>query len=585
MAQLAAALDLQSRNGVDAKWEALAKLEALAEEVGANLARNKANKALRRAVHAWKRGDFPRAAQLALEAVNADESYGPAYHLLAMALERMGFRHKALVTYERALALSPDNPNILLDLGLAAWRLDMPDVAEKLFRRFIDERPNSPLGYNNLGSILAQTDKSSIAIEILRDAIYRMPSEAMLWNTIATLLAEDGRIQESLVFYHEAIRLEPTHRRSIHNLGYAYLHMGLMSEALECFDEALVDMADPTDRLEARYTRSICLIGMGRLEEGFEEYEVRADELFRAHAPHMLKAPVWNGEPLEGKRLLVCAEQGLGDELMLANTLPDLARAVGPTGKLQIAVNQRLVPLFQRAFPEADVGVFEDRVAVNADGRQTVRYVPFAVEDGEPDYYVRMGSTMRLLRKRIEDFPKQAVLKPDPARVEHYRGLLRARGNKPTVGFAWRSMMMAGKRAKYYSTLDQWEPLLKTPGVRFVNVQYGDCTQELTDVASKSGIEIEVIDGLDLTHDIEGAAALSAALDLVISPSTASAAIAGSIGTEVWFVNPCRAWTQLGTDHVPFFPKTRAFFPAEYRDWPTVISVACRELRTRLGQD
>jgi tetratricopeptide (TPR) repeat protein len=584
MAQMAAAYPLQLRTGADAKWEALAKLEALGEEAEACLARNKANGILRRAIKAWRRGNYPRTAKLALEAVNADETHGLAYHLLAMALERMGYLHKALVTYQRAVELSPDNPNILLDLGLTAWHMQMGNVAEAFFRRFIALRPDSALGYNNLGAILADQDQSTIAVDILRDAIYRMPSQAMLWNTLATVLAEDGRVQESVVFYEEALRLDPSFRRSNHNVGFAYLHMGKLKEALESIDKALEDLPDPMDRLEGRHTRSVCLMGMGRLEEGFEEYEVRIDEMFRAYVPHVLKAPLWKGEPLDGKRLLVCAEQGLGDELMLANTVPDLASAVGPTGKLLIGVNYRLVSLFARSFPDAEVGVFEDKTLVGPDGQQTVRYVPFATKDGEPDYYIRMGSTLRYLRKRVEDFPERTLLKADPERVEHYRALLAAKNDKPKIGLCWRSMMLTGKRAKYYSTLDQWGSVLTTPGLHFVNVQYGDCTQELADVCAKFGVEIDVIDGLDLTYDIEGAAALSAALDLVISPATASAAIAGSVGTEVWFVNPCRMWTQLGTERVPFYPRTRTFYPENYGAWTDIIPVVGRELGAWLAK-
>ncbi|HUO99805.1 MAG TPA: tetratricopeptide repeat protein [Rhizomicrobium sp.] len=583
MLQNTAVRELLNRTGMDAKMEALAKLEALTEQAEADLVREKAKGPLRRAVKAWKRGNYPRTAQLALEAVDLDQNYAYAYHLLGMALERMGYLHKALVTYERAFELEPDNADFMLDLGMTAWGMQMREVAEKLFRRYIAMRPESPLGYNNLASILADSNQSTIAVEVLRDAIHRMPSEPILWNTLATLLAEDGRVQESFVFYEEALRLDPAYFRCFHNLGYAYLHLGMMEKTLDAAERALERLPDPRERLEARYMRSVSLMGMGRLEEGFEEYEVRIDPLFHAHVPHMLKAPLWQGEPLEGKRLLVCGEQGLGDEIMLANAVPDLARAVGPAGKLQIAVNYRLVPLFKRSFPDAEVGVFEDKTHVNPDGQITVRYVPFATKEGEPDYYIRMGSTLRLLRKHIEDFPDQALLKPDRERVAAYRAQLRAKDDRPTIGICWRSMRLVDKRGKYYSALDQWGPVLTLPGVRFVNVQYGNCAQELVETCRKLGTEIEEIDGLDLTNDIDGAAALSAALDLVISPSTASAAIAGAVGTEVWFVNPCRMWTQLGTNRVPFYPKTRAFSPPGFADWPEVIARVGGELQTWLS--
>ena len=256
---------------------------------------------------------------------------------------------------------------------------------------------------------------------------------------------------------------------------------------------------------------------------------------------------------------------------MFANTLPDLQRAVGPQGKLQIAIDPRLASLFQRSFPGAEIGTCEDRAILDKDGNMVVRLVPFAVKDGEPDFYVLMGSTMRVLRKRLKDFPHEAYLKPDSARVEHFRKTLHAEGAGPLVGICWRSMMLGPKRAKYYSTLDKWGPILKTPGVRFVNLQYGDCADELAQARDLFGIDIKTIEGLDLTNDIDGAAALSAALDLMISAPTAAAAIAGSVGTEVWFLTAGRTWPQLGTDEYPWYRKSRVFSPAKFADWNELI--------------
>jgi len=571
MAQVIAARSMGSLAGMDAKLEALARLEALAEEIDAALARKKSNGLLRRAIKAWRRGDIVRAGQLSLEATSVDETNAKAFHVLAMSLERMGHLHKALVTYERSFALDPEDPELLINLGLTAWNLKMSKGAEKMFRLYIAARPDSPLGYNNLGSVQGDMGQPTTAIETLRDAIHLMPTEPILWNSLATVLAEDGRAEESLVFYREAIRLEPTFARLYHNLGYAYSHLGMLGEALEAYDLALTHVVDPAEIIETRHSRSICLIGMGQLEEGFSEYEIRNNERFRAYVHHMTKAPIWKGEALEGKRLLVVGEQGLGDEFMFANTLPDLARAVGPSGKLQIAVDPRLVSLFQRSYPDAEVGAYDDRTLIDKDGNKSLRFIQFAVEKGEPDFYAPMGTTLHVLRKRLKDFPHQAYLTPDPVRVEQYRNILRASREKPTVGICWRSMMLNAKRAKYYSALEMWGPILKTPGVRFVNLQYGDCADELSRAREMHGIDIQTIDGLDLTNDIDGAAALSAALDLVISAPTAAAATAAGVGTEVWFLTAGRTWPQLGTDEFPWYRKSRVFSPTKFGDWNELI--------------
>ncbi|MGD0190991.1 MAG: tetratricopeptide repeat protein [Rhizomicrobium sp.] len=578
MAYAAVAPSLGSLAGAGAQQSAIARLEALVEERDAAIARRKSNGIVRRSIKAWRRGDIARAGQLALAATEADETNAQAFHILAMALERMGHLHKALVTYEHAFKLDPHDPDLLLNLGLTAWNQKLIPEAEKMFRLFIGAKPDSPLGYNNLGTIQSDMGKSTVAIETLRAAIYRMPAEAILWNSLATVLAENGRADESLVFYKEAIRLQPTLARPYHNIGFAYSHLGMLEEALEAYDSALTYATDPTERIEGTHSRSVCLIGMGRIEDGFKDYEIRNNPRFRAYVHHVLKAPQWAGEPLDGKRLLVVGEQGLGDEFMFANVIPDLARAVGPTGRLQIAVDPRLIALFQRSWPLAQVGTYDDRKIVDPDHSQEIRFIPWATVDGEPDYFIQMGSAVPHFRKRIEDFPHEAFLVPDPARVAEFRERLSAFGPGPYVGVCWRSMMMGAKRSKYYSALDHWAPVFKVSGATFVNVQYGDVTDELAHARDTQGVDIRVFGDLDLKNDIDGAAALSAALDLVISAPTAAAATAASVGTEVWFLTAGRTWPQLGTGEFPWYAKTTVLSPDKFADWQGLMPLVAEKL-------
>jgi len=577
MAVATALKSIDSLSGVDAKMAALERLERLFDQTASQNERHKSNIALKRAVRIWRRGDIVRATQWALKAVETDDTNPKAFHLLAMGLERMGHVHKALVTYERAFQLDPADPELLVNLGLTAWNLKMIEGAAKLFELYIAACPDSPLGYNNLGSVLCDLGRPDEGIEILRAAIYRMPGEAILWNSLGTVLAEAGRADESLIFYQEAIRLQPSFARGYHNLGYAYQHLGKLEEALTNYGLALDHVTDPTERLEASHSRSICMIGAGKLEDGFREYEIRNNERFRAYTHHVIKAPYWNGEPVEGLKLLLVGEQGLGDEFMFANILPDVIRDLGPDGKLQIAVDPRLIPLFQRSFPAAEVGSYEDRTLIDKDGNKALRFVPFADKDNVPDMWALMGSALGKYRKSLGDFPHQQFLIPDPARVDEFRARLAKLPGKK-VGVCWRSMMLGAKRAKYFSDIEGWAPLLKTPGVSFVNLQYGDCADELARAAERHGIVIHQMEGLDLRDDIDGAAALSAALDLVLSAPTAAAATAASVGTDVWFITAGRAWPQLGTEEYPWYAKTRVLWPEKFGDWGNLMPRVAAEL-------
>src|SRR3954467_7982089 len=222
MAQAAPLQSIDSLSGVDAKMQALDRLEQLTDELSIEISRHKSNIALKRAIRYWRRGDIVKAGQWALKSTDVDGTNAKAFHVLAMALERMGHLHKALVTYERAFELDPEDPELLINLGLTAWNLKLTRGAEQMFRLYIASCPDSPLGYNNLGSVQSDMGQPDIAIDTLRAALFQMPDQAILWNSLATVLAEEGRADESIVFYEEAARLEPGFARAYHNLGYAY---------------------------------------------------------------------------------------------------------------------------------------------------------------------------------------------------------------------------------------------------------------------------------------------------------------------------------------------------------------------------
>ena len=365
---------------------------------------------------------------MALEAVTADDANPKGYHVLAMALERMGHVHKALVTYERALELDPNDPELLINLGLTAWNLKIREGAAQLFRLYIAACPDSPLGYNSLGSVQSDMGDTNTAIATLSDAIRRMPQEPILWNSLATVLAEEGKAEESLVFYHEATRLAPDFARLYHNLGYAYSHLGQLEDALAAYDKALAYASDPAEILESRHSRSICLIGMGRLEEGFAEYEIRNDVRFRSFVNHLLKAPLWQGEELEGKRILIIGEQGLGDELMFRGhpaRHPTRRGAAGQAADRGRSAPGDAVPALLSRCRCRQL----QRPHLARQGRQQTAALGAVPErHGRARFHAPMGSTLHILRKRLEDFPHRAFLVPDPERVEHFRAQLAAPG-------------------------------------------------------------------------------------------------------------------------------------------------------------
>ena len=292
--------------------------------------------------------------------------------------------------------------------------------------------------------------------------------------------------------------------------------------------------------------RALTLMASGRLKEGYEAYEVRLDPVMPDAIAIVADGPRWTpDQPLEGKRILAMGEQGVADEFIFANMIPDLIRAVGPEGQVFLAVEPRLVSIFQRSFPGAVVGAHQ---AVRKAGR-LIRFAPFMQEHGAVDGWLPMASLMAPFRPTLEAFPDHAgYMTPDPERVARWRGELAGLGDGFKVGLHWKSLVLKGVRSRYFSPFDQWRPILTTPGCVMVNLQCGDTAAELAQ-AEAEGLNIWT-PPINLKDDLEDVAALSAALDLVIGPGIAGTNIAAAVGANTWMIQAPDDWHLLGTGKI-----------------------------------
>ncbi len=532
---------------------------------------------LRRAIDAL-RSELPQpAAEAALKALEQDERCGYAWWLLGIARDKAGDLISALKCYEAAIQLLPDQDEIANDLGRLAFRLGLKPLAEQLFARFLAAHPDSVDAANNLACSLRDQFRHAEAIEVLKAAIRDNPVNGMLWNTLGTVLSEQGEFQQAAVFFTEALRCEEGLYRARYNLGNAKLALGDYPGALEDYDLALSQVQLDEERSMMRLARSTLLLNLGRIGEGWDAYEARFDPSF-ADLTRFVTAdrPRWEpGDELDGRSLLVIGEQGLGDEVLFGNMLPDVLAALGPKGRLFLAVERRLVPLFQRSFPEATVGA---HVTAKVDGR-TFRAVPFVTDPGDVDLWAPFGSLLRRFRRTLDDYPdRRAFLTPDPARVGHWREVLAGLGEGPKVGLVWKSLKVETARARFYSPFEAWATVLNTPGAHFVNLQYGDCGEEIAQAKAELGVEIFDPPGIDLKDDLDDVAALSCALDLVVGPANASSNIAAACGVESWLISTPGAWPKLGSDYYPWYPSMRVFDPPGFNQWEPVMADIARAL-------
>jgi tetratricopeptide (TPR) repeat protein len=566
----------------------------VAGEAGSNAALEKLNVAiaelkamavaplLQRAIDAIRAEDAKSAYEWAVKALEQDEHSGVGWYLLGIALERAGEFATSIRAYEAALKLLPDHGEVACDLGRLALRLGMKPQAEELFRRFLLRYPNDPEAANNLVCAIREQGRHEEAIETLRPAILNTPDNPMLWNTMGTIVSDQGDFPNAQVFLEEALRLQPDFPKARHNLANVMLMRGDAAGALEENRLAMSGVKAEDDRQMMRLARSNMLLCVGRIGEGWDEYESRLHPQFGARTAFAINRPLWEpGADLAGKSFLAVSEQGLGDEVLFANILPDVIDRLGPDGKLTLAVEHRLVSLFQRSFPTIAVvphGTYDI-------GGRLTRVVP-SLEDGPPiDLWSPMASLLREFRRSLDAFPTRGnFLTADPKRVAHWRKALKTAPAGAKVGLLWKSAIKTDARHRYFAPFDGWAPVLAQPGVCFVNLQYGDCAEELAAARHDHGVEIWSPPGIDLRQDLDEVAALSCAMDLVVGFANATLNIAAACGVPNYLISVPGAWTRLGTETMPWYPSTRVFLPPAFGEWEPVMAEVAQAVGARAAE-
>lgn len=548
---------------------------AQADRATSAKARRKAVQLLRSAVAAMRTHDYAKGAELTLAALELDQSSGLAWHVLAISQEKLQNFSHALNAYEAALKLLPDEVEIAADLGRLAQRLGYIEIAEKLLLKALARNPGSIEITNNLACLQRDRGDYADAIQTIRALLAIDPSTALLWNTLGTVLTDQGEMAQSITFFDEALRLDPTFAKARYNRANARQSLGDSTQALLDIEQALLGITDPSEIDTVNMAKAMTQIFVGNLREGFETYEVRFSRTLSTSVHFVTSGRRWApDDDLAGARMIVFGEQGLGDEVMFFSVVPDLLEAMGPTGELTLAVERRLVPLIQRSFPGVTVVPHH---SVSFEGRLARRAV-FKGDEPAFELWSPVGSLYRRFRTGVADFANpQPYLVPAPDRVAHWRTVLDQIAPGPKVGMVWKSLVMDGMRARYFSAFDLWKPVLETPGVTFVNLQYGDVSTEL-EMAREAGLEIWSPPGIDLKDDLDEVAALSAALDLILGQPNATTNIAAASGASWWGLATPDDWTCFGTDGYPTYRGARAFFAEGFGQWDSVMATLASEV-------
>jgi tetratricopeptide (TPR) repeat protein len=489
--------------------------------------------------------------------------------LIAKGRERLrqSDREGAVQAFEHVLELEPDRLDALVPLSAALYLLGRYEAAEARCRQVLAQQPDHYAAVRNLAVILHHHGRYAEALEMADAVLANSPRHPQAVFARGNALYSLFRLEEAAAAFEIAAELDETRYEALTKLGLIYAALLRFEPALAALDRAI---ALRPDLPLGYYRRSIIRLLLRDFPGGWSDYEHRwksgvflhgASGAVTAELVPRLATPK-GPEDLAGRRVLIVAEQGIGDEVMFASIVPDVVR----TAAVTLVCEPRLVRLFSASFPEVTV-LPAGAVLANAF-----------------DLILAMGSLGRLYRNRLEDFPGTPYLRPREAVRQRWAERLGPRDGALRVGISWRGGTPGTRGHSRSVTLDQLRPLLDLAGCEFVNLQYGDVAGEIDSFNRGRESPIRLFPRADI-DDFEELAGLVGELDLVVSVQTALVHLCGAIGqTCLTLIPPNPEWRYAADGaSIPWYRSVRLFRQAQVGDWGPVIGQITDEVRRRLG--
>jgi tetratricopeptide (TPR) repeat protein len=451
---------------------------------------------------------------------------------LASALARQQGRiAEALEIATHAAKTHPQIAELHTALGKCCLAAGKRDEAVSAFERAVELKPLEPAYHDNLAAALFQTRQYERALEACERAVQIKADYTEAWSNMGGVLRELGRLEEAAAAVDKALRLQPRWEPT-------YINMALIRAGQERFDEAmectLRALAIRPDYAEAHYNLGMLHLLAGDMERGWPEYQWRT-----TRKPPTAR-PVWRGEDLRDKTILLSTEQGSGDTIQFVRYVPMLQER---GARVWLVCRAPLARLLEQIVPVVRPG------------------------EGMPphDFWCPLLSLPMLFGTRVQNIP---------ARIPYLKAQS-ATGKSPTfrVGLAWAGSPTHRDDIRRSVRFEQFMPILSVPEIEFVSLQVGPAAKQ-ADGSKIARPGIELRDFADTAAVIEG-------LDLVISVDTAVAHLAGAMGKPVWVLLakvPEWRW-MLGRSDSPWYPTMRLFRQQRSGDWEGPIGEAAKELR------
>jgi Flp pilus assembly protein TadD len=497
-------------------------------------------------------GRTKKAEALYRQILSKDSRHAGALHALGLIARKGGHPERAVQLLSKAASAAPWDAAVHCDLGNALKALGRFGEAMAHHRRVVELCPTSPEALSNLGTTCAKAGELDEAFALLGKAADLSPANAELHFNLGNVCLAAGRFEDAARSLERAAELSPRHVRGLTNLGVAYKELGRLDDAEDRFRAAL---ALAPDNADAGWNLALARLMKGDWRAGWADYERRRD--ISGFAMRRPDRPAWDGAPLDGRSLLVHAEQGFGDTFQFWRYLPRLAKEhAGVSFWCQDALASFLKGQCDR------LAVVSEPLP-RTDLHAPLLSLPYLLDTASP----------------LVTEPS-AYLRADADRIVRWRDAFA--GLDFNVGIAWQGRADYAADARRSIPLHHFAPLAEVPKVRLVSLQKGDGAAQLSTVEWRERVRDF---GPDLDRDAAflDTAAIISELDLVITSDTAIAHLAGALGARVWLALahvPDWRWGLAG-ETTPWYPTMRLFRQDRPGDWEGVFARIAAALEKR----
>ena len=486
--------------------------------------------------------------------------YTEAYYNSGNVLLTLKKFKEAIDRYQQSVSIKPDYYEAYNSIGNCLWELKQYDASIEQYNKALSIQSTYPEAHCNKASALIALQQFTLAADLCKKAINLKPDYTKAYNNLGNAINHQGEHESAIQYYDHAIFLEPESADAYNNRGTALQSLKKFELSLVDFNEAI--KKDP-EFIDAKINKSMLLLKIGDFNEGWKLYDWRWKRKECDTEPLVTPKPEWKGEPHQ--RLLVWAEQGLGDQIMFCSLLNEVSAI---SKSLTVTVNEKLIPLMSRSF------------------KNNIQFLPshHKVDEQSYDQHIPMGSLGQYFRCNKESFSNtpDAFLFADPQKINQIKSANPTNGHPLVCGISWRTTnKVSGSQrnvdlTQLIQTLwqDQWQ---------FVNLQYGDTKQEIDEVKTQLDINIVNVPEIDNFNDIDGLAALIATCDLVVSIDNTTVHLAGALGKDVCVLLPHLTdwrWMTDGT-RSPWHPCATLYRQTLKGEWGPVIEQLKKDLKRK----